>query len=144
MFSLGPISDLTSDNDTIHYQIEQRPSLRSENSASIATTTTNDTVNSNPGRTSPVSSKKKGFSRKIFGVFSSRSGSITSASSSSSGVPPNHNNNENTSASSQTPFLPDAVMSLARGSVPLNKENITRQRSIVNKSLNLFYYVLYI
>jgi hypothetical protein len=125
LFNLGPLPDFNSDFDVIHSQSDMRSSIRSENSVNTVNTTTNDSANSNTGRTSPISSKKKGFSKKIFGVFSSRSASLTSTTTSS-----NQNTNDNTSTSSQGPLLPDAVMSLARSSVPLNRENITRQRSI--------------
>lgn len=107
--------------------MDTRPSTRSESFASTTTVSTNDSnsVNTNPGRTSPVSSKKKGFSRKLFNVFSSRSGSISSPVVSS--------HNEHSSSNPQTPSAGETHITLPRASVPTTKESMKPIRSVVNK-----------
>ncbi len=128
LFSLGPIPDFTTESDNSHHQIDTRPSIRSDSFGSNTTATTTDSASTTPGRTSPVSSKKKGFSRKIFGVFSSRSGSISSPS-----VLPNNVNNDGLPISPQPSVsTPDATMTLGRPILPLNKEAAQRLRSMVN------------
>jgi hypothetical protein len=122
IFILGPIPDFTSDIDHVHHQIDMRPSTRSESFASTTTAATSDSASTTPGRTSPVSSKKKGFSRKIFGVFSGRSGSISSPS-----VPSNNVNNDGLPVNPQS--TPDTTI---RAIIPPNKESVQRTRSIVN------------
>jgi hypothetical protein len=126
-FKLGPIPDYNLDNDYVHTQTDIRPTARRESFASNTTVTTNGSANTNPGRTSPVSTKKKGLSRKILGVFSSRAGSIAGPS-----VPPHSTNNDGVPSIPQTPSIPDAIMSLARTSIPLSKESFKPTRSIVN------------
>jgi len=128
LFSLGPIPDFTTEIDSVHHQTDTRPSTRSDSFASNTTTATTDSASTTPGRTSPVSSKKKGLSRKIFGVFSSRSGSISSPS-----VLPNNVNNDGLPISPQpSASTPDATMTLGRPILPLNKEAAQRLRSMVN------------
>jgi hypothetical protein len=126
-FSLGPIPDFTSDIDNIHYQMEMRPSTRSESLASNITVTTSDSASTNPNRGSPVSSKKRGLSRKLFGVFSSRSASVSAPS-----VPSNHTNNDGSPGTPQPSLIPDTIMGLARISMLSSKESSKPTQSLVN------------
>jgi hypothetical protein len=127
LFSLGPIPDFTSEIDNTHYnQIDIRPNTRSESITSNTTLTTSDSASTNPARTSPVL-KKKTFSKKLFGVFSSRSGSISTPSPT-----PNSGNNDTTPMTPPPSLFSDGIMSLARGMPPSGKEPVKRTRSIVN------------
>jgi hypothetical protein len=115
--------DFASEIDIVHYQTDTRPHPVSRESInSNPTPPTTDSTTTNTGRTSPVSAKRKGLS-KIFGVFSSRSGSISSPT-----IPPNHTNSDGSPATPQS----DVVFSLARQSLPSNKEVTKATRSIVN------------
>jgi hypothetical protein len=125
MFSLGPIPDFAGDFDNINYPIDTRSNTRSDSTASGTTATTSDSASTNTGRISPVSSKKKGFS-KFFGVFTGRSGSISSAS-----TPANHVYNDGSSSNSQTPSTPEGTMTLGRVAPSSSKEPVKRSRSIV-------------
>jgi len=127
LFSLGPIADFTSDTDNMHYQMDMRPNTHSESITSNTSVATSDSANTNPSRTSPVSSKKKGFSKKLFGVFSSRSGSLPAPI-----VPPSPINNDGLLTSPQASSIPDTLMSFTRASISSNKETIKPTRSIVN------------
>lgn len=123
-FAQGPIADYLPEGDNFPQQMDMRPSVRSESFVSTATGGTSDSATTSTGRTSPVSSKKKGFSKKIFGVFSTRSASISSPS-----VPPNHIYPD---GSPGTPSSTDASISSGRTSVPSNRENPLRLRNQVN------------
>jgi len=107
--------------------MEMRPSTRSESLASNTTVTTSDSASTNPNRGSPVSSKKRGLSRKLFGVFSSRSASVSSPS-----VPLNHTNNDGSPGTPQPSLIPDSIMGLARISMLSSKESSKPTQSLVN------------
>ncbi|CAF0786828.1 unnamed protein product [Rotaria sordida] len=124
VFSISPIPDFGSELDNFHHVMDTHPNVRSASFTSNTTTTTTDT-NSHSGRTSPVSSKKKGFSKKFFGVFSNRSPLSPSSSSTS----PNPLNNDGLSASGQTLLMPGAPLPSGRTSIPVNKDNNHRSRS---------------
>jgi hypothetical protein len=127
LFSLGPIPDFTSDIDNMHNQIDMRPNTHSESLTSTISVATSDSANTNSGRISPASSKKKGFSKKLFGVFSSRSGSLPAAI-----PPPNPVNNDGLLNSTQASSIPDTILTFARASISANRDTTKPPRSIVN------------
>jgi hypothetical protein len=106
--------------------MEPRSNLRSESFSSNTTITTNDSASSNPppGRTSPVT-KKKGLSKILFGVFSNRSGSVSSASTTTT-------NSDSIQVSPFQSSSQDGTMTLGRAIPVLSKDALNKSRSIVN------------
>lgn len=150
-FSLGPIPDFTADTDNSQNHME----VRRENSASSSTNTaaitatsslmsttavsatTSESAHPNTTRISPTQSRRRGFSKKLFGVFSSRSGSMSSA------LPPSTQptNNDLTPSSPQSSGNRDAARSISRPNYRPNTNNanegLTRKRSLVNETFPL-------
>ncbi|CAF0802125.1 unnamed protein product [Adineta steineri] len=136
IFIPGPMLDFAVEHDQYHnlnhyihqqqQQIDMRPNARSESFAGTSTITSSDSTNTGTsGRTSPVS-KKKGFSKKIFGVFSSsRSGSISSVPAS-----PININHDVSPVSPQSNSTGDTTMTLGRTIIQVNKDQVKRTRSI--------------
>ncbi|CAF3447989.1 unnamed protein product [Rotaria sp. Silwood1] len=124
LFSIGPIPEFGSEMDSFHYITDGRPYARSESVSSNTTVTANDNASSNAGRISPTSSKKKAFSKKFFGVFASRSGSISSSS-----TPSNSAYTDPISPGSQTLPVSDASLTFGRTSIPVQRETVQRSRS---------------
>ena len=123
MFSVGPIPEMHTEYDHNQHWVEARPNARSESFAGTSSIGTNETISTLSGRSSPVA-KKRGFSKKLLGVFSGRSGSVTSASS-------NHTNSDTSSANSQ-PSTSDASTALGRTVSHSTKEPVKRAPSVVN------------
>ncbi|CAF1387878.1 unnamed protein product [Adineta ricciae] len=121
MFSVGPIPDMHIEYDYSQHWVEARPNARSESFAGTSSTGTNETTSTVSGRSSPVP-KKRGFSKKLLGVFSGRSGSVTSASS-------NYTNSDTSSANSQ-PSASDASTALGRTVSHSTKEPVKRAPSV--------------
>ncbi|CAF2008480.1 unnamed protein product [Rotaria magnacalcarata] len=120
--SIGQILDTTSEAENTNSHLLQRVNSRSGSIISIATQSTTESIGSSSGRISPVSTKKRRIS-KIFGVFTSRSGSISSAPSTSSLSVNLTNNNQSTASSTQH----ETSMMQRRTS---NKENDKRRSSV--------------
>ncbi|CAF3177243.1 unnamed protein product [Rotaria sp. Silwood2] len=83
---IAQVLDTTSEVENINSHVAQQSNSRSDSIIS-APQPTNESTNSGSGRVSPVVTKKRALS-KIFNVFTSRSGSISSTSPSSS-IPSN-------------------------------------------------------